>query len=426
MRPIAHCARANGVRRVGYLYVQGLEIGMATKAHDTLQALVDRYDPAVFQLSRRSARIRLEGAGKRAVDVRIDGDGAELVGASRGRPDALLSADIETWGAIAGDVRGGMVAFRSGRLRVRHDLHLGVGFLAATAGPRDDGLRIREVQTAAGAISVTEAGSGPPVVMIHGLGATKVSFLPTVAALADTHRAIAIDLPGFGDSVKPIRAAYDAAYFAGTVVALLDALALDRAHLIGNSMGGRVAIEVGLAHPDRVDRLGLLAPSLAWLRSRPWAPLLKLVEPRFGLIQPAPRRAVEAIVRRVVPGAEEEWTAAGIDEFLRSYLTRRGRAAFYSAARSIYLEEPHGPDGLWTRLPALRAPSLFVWGRRDTLVPAAFAEHVRDALPASEHLVLEGGHVPQLESPRPTHEALLAFLARGERSRKRGRSAHAA
>jgi pimeloyl-ACP methyl ester carboxylesterase len=387
---------------------------MPVKLPDALERLTARYDPRVFELARPSARVRLAGAGPEPVDALLDADGMELAPASAGRPDALLSADEATWHAIAQDVRGGMDAFRSHRLTVRYDLHLGVGFLAATAGAGEGGLRFAQVETAEGPISVTEAGSGPPVVMLHGLGATKVSFLPTVAAFAGSHRAIAIDLPGFGDSVKPIRAPYDAPYFARSVLALLDALGLERADLLGNSMGGRVAIEVGLEAPERVRRLGLLAPSLAWLRNRPWAPLLRLVAPQLGLIQPAPRAAVEAIVRRVVPGADQEWTAAGIDEFLRSYLTPRGRAAFYAAARNIYLEEPHGPDGLWTRLPELRAPSLFVWGRRDSLVPIAFADHVREALPGSEHLELDVGHVPQLESPKRTHDALLTFLARAE------------
>jgi pimeloyl-ACP methyl ester carboxylesterase len=385
---------------------------MPGKIPTTLEHLAERYDPSVFELARPSARVRLAGAGPEPVDAVLDGNGATLKAASGARPDAVLSADEQTWAEVARDVRAGMAAFRSGRLRVRYDLHLGVGFLAATANSGPGGLRFSHVQTGQGPISISEAGSGPPVVMLHGLGATKVSFLPTVAALADSHRAIAIDLPGFGDSVKPIRAAYDAAYFARAVIALLDALEIDHAHLVGNSMGGRVALEVGLRSPERVMRLGLLAPSLAWLRDRPWAPLLKLVAPRLGLIQPAPRPVVEAIVRRVVPGADEEWTAAGIDEFLRSFLTPRGRAAFYAAARNIYLEDPHGPDGLWTRLPHLEAPSLFVWGKRDMLVPIAFADHVRDALPASEHLELPGGHVPQLEDPKRTHDALLRFLAR--------------
>jgi pimeloyl-ACP methyl ester carboxylesterase len=175
-------------------------------------------------------------------------------------------------------------------------------------------------------------------------------------------------------------------------------------------MGGRVAIETGLLHPDRVRRLVLLSPSLAWLRSRPWAPLLRVVPTKLGLIQPAPRAVVERIVRRVVPAADDRWTAAGIDEFLRAYLTPRGRAAFYTAARNIYMEEPHGPDGFWTRLPALQAPSLFVWGERDTLVPIGFARHVRDVLPGAEHLELNCGHVPQLERPRETHAAMRRFL----------------
>lgn len=385
---------------------------MRTELPDTLQQLTERYDPTVFELARPSARVRLDGAGPEPVDAVLDRSGATLQPARDRRPDALLSADARTWAQIAQDVRGGMAAFRSRRLRVRYDLHLGVGFLAATAGAAQDGLRLSQVQTREGPISISQAGAGPPVVMLHGLGATKVSFLPTIAALAGSHRAIAIDLPGFGDSVKPIRAAYDPRYFARAVIALLDALEIDRAHLVGNSLGGRVALEVGLEAPDRVMRMGLLAPSLAWLRDRPWAPLLKLVAPQLGLIQPAPRPVVEAIVRRVVPGADEEWTAAGIDEFLRSYLTARGRSAFYAAARNIYLEAPRGRHGLWTRLPSLEAPSLFVWGKRDVLVPIAFADHVREALPTAEHLELPGGHVPQLENPKRTHDALLKFLAK--------------
>jgi len=281
---------------------------------------------------------------------------------------------------------------------------------AATSAGGDGGLRMRHLETAVGRLSVTEAGAGPFVLLLHGLGATKVSFLPTVAALAGQFRTVAVDLPGFGDSVKPIRASYAPPFFARAVIALMDALELDRAHVVGNSLGGRVALKTGLLYPERVRRIGLLAPSLAWLRDRPWAPLLRLVNPQLGLIQPAPRFVVEAIVQRLIPGGREEWTAAGVDEFLRSYLTPRGRAAFYAAARAIYLEEPRGPKGLWTRLSSLETDSLFIWGRKDPLVPIRFARHVREVLPTAEHLELDCGHVPQLERPRETHEALAKFL----------------
>lgn len=379
---------------------------------DALRELVKRYDAQAFEIGRSSARIRLSGAGASNYDVILDGKRATLVPAEGRHADAMLEANEKTWAQIAADVQAGMEAYRRGRLKIRRDLHLGVGFLAATAAQGDGTLRFRTIRTRSGRISISEAGSGPPALMVHGLGATKVSFLPTLAALAPNgHRAIAVDLPGFGDSDKPILAGYDAAFFARAMTALLDALELDRVDVIGNSMGGRVALELGFTAPERVDRLVMLAPALAWLRARPFAPYLRFVAPQLGLIQPAPRWIVEHIVRYLIPGADTEWTAAGIDEFLRSYLTPRGRAAFYAAARNIYLDAPHGRDGFWTRLPSLEPKSLFVWGRKDPLVPISFERYVREAVPNARHLELQCGHVPQLERPKETHEAILRFLA---------------
>jgi pimeloyl-ACP methyl ester carboxylesterase len=379
-----------------------------------LQTLVDRYDSAVFEPRDRRARLRLAvvGGGD-AWDAVLDRGTARLEPAA-GDAGATLTADSTTWTALAEDVSGGMAAYQSGRLAIRRNLHLGVGFLAATSGSAEPGrLHFRIAATRGARLSTLEAGTGPPVVALPGLGGTKGSFLPTVAALAGRFRVIAIDLPGFGDSEKPIGAPYDARFFSDAVLDLLEALELERVDLIGNSLGGRVALEVGLRHPDRVGRLALLAPSMAWRRDRPWAPLLRLVRPELGLVQLAPRRIVEAIVHGLIPGADQGWTAAGVDEFLRAYLTPAGRAAFYAAARQIYLEEPHGAEGFWPRLRTLKPEALFIWGRRDRLVPNAFARHVTDALPRARHLELDCGHVPQVERPRATHEVVREFLLEG-------------
>jgi pimeloyl-ACP methyl ester carboxylesterase len=375
-------------------------------ASEPLQKLVARYDPQVFDATQRTTRIRLATAGGGAADAVIV-DGLARLEEADGEPDAVLTADAETWRRIAADLRGGMDAFNRSRLSVRTNLHVGVGFLAATSGATTPG-RL-EFKRAAG-LSYLHAGMGEPVVMIHGLGATKVSLLPTVAALSPRFRAISLDLPGHGDSDKPVGAAYDARFFADSVIEFLDALNIDRAHIVGNSLGGRVALELGLRHPDRVRRLALLAPSLAWRRDRPWAPLMRLLRPELGLLQLAPRPVVEGIVRRVIPGAQDGWAAAGVDEFLRVYLMPRGRAAFYAAARQIYLEEPEGDDGFWPRLKTLKPDALFVWGRKDQLVPLAFARHVSEAVPGARHVELDCGHVPQLERPRETHLAVLKFL----------------
>jgi pimeloyl-ACP methyl ester carboxylesterase len=376
-----------------------------------LEALLERYEAEVIDLRSEPARVRLVVTGEGEWDAVVSTQGAWLE-PTEGEGDATVTADPSTWMLIARDLRGGMEAFRRGRLRVRRNLHLGVGFLAATSGSTDPGrLRFVSMPTPVGCISTMTAGQGEPVVCLHGLGGTKASFMPTIAALASCYRVIAIDLPGFGDSDKPLTARYDSGYFADATLALLDELGVDRARLIGNSMGGRIAIETGLCAPDRVEQVVLLSPAMAWLRDRSMKWLLQLPLPRLGLLQPTPRAIVEPIVRRLVPGSERGWSAAGVDEFLRSYLTAAGRFAFYESARNIYLDEPHGDDGFWHRLERLECDSMFVWGRRDQLVPIAFMKHVERALPRARHVELDCGHVPQLESPRRTHEAILRFFA---------------
>jgi pimeloyl-ACP methyl ester carboxylesterase len=377
-------------------------------ANVAAELLLDRLVPADLDLPDGRARLRVSVKGGDEVDVLLD-DGGGRLGAVDGSADALLRADAATWERVVRDLPAGLSAFGRGRLEIRHNLHLGVNFLAATSGSREPGrLRFETVETKRGAISTLQAGVGRPVLMVHGLGGTKASFLPTVGALAPQGlRVIAADLPGFGDSAKPIGARYDAKYFSQAVIALMDALGLDQTDVVGHSLGGRVTLEVLMHAPERFGRAVLMTPSLAWLRERRWAGLLRLVRPELGLVQPAPQAVVERVVKQLIPGGGSRYAAAGIDEFLRSYTTARGRAAFYAAARNIYLERP---ERFWDRLRNLQTPALFVWGSRDPLVPAAFERHVREAVPQAQHVTLDCGHIPQVERPAELHRAIGRFL----------------
>lgn len=382
----------------------------AALAPAPLRTLLERFDPDAVELPSRRARVRLEVTGKGGWDLLLGPAGVDgLQPADSGRPDALVRADAATWRRVAVDVRGGMDAFREGRLSVRHNLNLGVGFLAATNGVTGPGrMRFHRVRTPLGALSAVEAGEGPPVVLLHGLGGTKLSFLPTIAALGDRFRMVALDMPGFGDSDKPL-GSYDPPFMARRIIAALDELGLERTNLLGHSLGGRIALEVGFEAPERIDRLVLMTPSLAWLRERRWASWLRLVRPELGLLQPAPRAVVDPVIRRIIPGAHRDgWAAVAADEFLRGYTTPRGRVAFYAAARNIYLEDP---ERFWSRLCELQPRSLFLWGRRDPLVPAAFMRHVEKALPRARHVELECGHIPQIEAPARAHRAIGEFLS---------------
>ena len=364
-----------------------------------VRTLAERFDPSVAD-PLLEARVRLV-AGDESHDAVLGPFGARIEASDGAAPDALITGDAEAWRRAAATPTGALDGLRRGGLRMRQNLHVAVGFLAGTAG---GGLRLHSFHTSAGAISAAEAGTGPALLAVHGLGGTKASFLPTIGALADTYRVIAIDLPGFGDSAKPVRAAYDAPYFAGVMAEVLDAAGVAHAHVVGNSMGGRIAIEMALTMPEHVGRLVLLSPAMAWLRSRRWAPVVKLLRPEVSLL-PMP---VEPVVRRLFPA--NGWAAAGMDEFLRAYKTPRGRHAFNASARNIYLDEPHGDDGMWSRLASLQQDALFVWGRKDSLVPIGFMKHVERTLPAARHLELDCGHVPQVERPRETHAAIREFL----------------
>jgi pimeloyl-ACP methyl ester carboxylesterase len=200
----------------------------------------------------------------------------------------------------------------------------------------------------------------------------------------------------------------------------MDGLGIDRAHLVGNSMGGRVAIEVGLRAPARVTALGLLCPAVAWLR-RGFDPIVRLLRPEFGMLPHGIRRSmVAAQFWSIFHDRDAIDPAVGdlmVDEFRGIYQSAGARYAFLASARNIYLEPPFGRNGFYPRLAQLRPPALFVWGSHDALVPAAFARHVRKWLPRAEQLTIPScGHVPQVERAEETSELILRFFAQAQRA----------
>jgi pimeloyl-ACP methyl ester carboxylesterase len=225
-----------------------------------------------------------------------------------------------------------------------------------------------------------------------------------------------MDLPGFGSSSKPTLAPYDAPYFARAVTGAMNALEIERAHLVGNSMGGRVALEVGLHHPERIGGIGLLCPAVAFVK-RGFHPLVRLLRPELGILPHrfsnkrvaaqfwnmfADRDLVDPSVADIV-----------IDEFQRIYQSPGARLAFLASARNIYLDDPFGRNGFYPALAKLGRPALFIWGTHDQVIPPTFSRHVAQWLPSAEQIVLDGcGHVPQVERPDQTNGLLRRFFAR--------------
>jgi pimeloyl-ACP methyl ester carboxylesterase len=355
-------------------------------------------------------------------EVRCTEHGARVrKGVTARRPDVVIGTDAHTWLRLRRGELSGVEAFSQRLLYARGDLDLAVGFEGMWRLPsgRPPLLRVHTVRIAkppARRVSTLTMGEGPDVLLLHGLGGTKSSFFDTAAALSSSYRVHAIDFPGFGGSSKPASAPYTARWLAETVVGTMDGLGIERAHLIGNSMGGRVALEVGLQAPDRVRGLALLCPAVAFIK-RGYHPIVRLARPEFGLLPHRfSRRIVEAQFWSMFcdPDAVDPAVAdVAVEEFQRIYASAGARYAFLSAARNTYLDKPYGRSGFYPRLSELEAPALFVWGSHDPLIPAAFGRHVARWLPSAEQIVLEGcGHVPQVERPEQTNGLLSRFLAR--------------
>jgi pimeloyl-ACP methyl ester carboxylesterase len=372
-------------------------------------------------------------------EVRCTTHGARVrKGGSSRKPDVTIGTDAETWMRLRAGELSGIEAFSERKLYARGNLDLAIGFegLFRLPNGRPPLLRVHDVQAGRARVSTLTMGprDGADVLLLHGLGSTKVSFFDTAAALSSDYRVHALDLPGFGSSSKPARARYDAPYFARTVLDVMDALGIERAHVVGNSMGGRVAIEIGLTEPGRVGGLGLLCPAVAWIK-RKYHPLVRLLRPELGVL---PHSFGRDTVARQFWGlfadrdeVDPSMADIVVDEFQRIYGSPGARLAFLSAARNIYLESPHGRNGFYPRLATLEPPAMFVWCSHDRLVPTGFRRHVERWLPQAEQLVLDGcGHVPQVERAAQTNGLLRRFLADvdalGRSSRIAGRTDAAA
>ena len=352
-------------------------------------------------------------------EVRCTTHGARVrKGVTNRKPDVVIGTDAETWLRLRAGELSGLEAFRERLLYARGAVDLAVGFEGLFRLPdgRPPLMRVHEVKTRGACVSTLTLGEGPDVMLIHGLGGAKSSFFETAAALSAKHRVHALDLPGFGSSTKPLTYQYTAKSFAATIVDVMDALGIERAHLVGNSMGGRVSIEVGLRYPERVAGLALLCPAVAFVK-REYHPIVRLLRPEFGVL---PHR----IARRMVEGqfwsmfcdpdaVDPSVADVAVDEFQRIYGSAGARFAFLSSARNIYLDKPFGRGGFYPRLSELGAPSMFVWGTHDMLIPQAFKRHVEKWLPRAEQIVIENcGHVPQVEQPENVNAMLFDFFDR--------------
>ena len=230
-----------------------------------------------------------------------------------------------------------------------------------------------------------------PIVILHGWGAHIEAVGPILSALDGASDLIALDLPGFGDSEAPDRA-WDTDAYARFMIHFLDELAIDRAHLIGHSHGGRVSIVLAADDPERVGRL-LLVDSAGIPPKRDWRYRRRVAVAKLGRLigkigGPPGRRLQERMRARVAS---------------RDYL--EASEAMRGTFRAVVAAD------LTDRLPRIRASTLLVWGERDDDTPLWMANRMEELIPDAGLVVIEGaGHYSYADSPGQFRSVARRFL----------------
>jgi pimeloyl-ACP methyl ester carboxylesterase len=266
-------------------------------------------------------------------------------------------------------------------------------------------------------LAYLRAGDGPAVLLVHGIAGTNAVWDAIVPELARTHTVLAPDLPGHGDSGASA-GDYSVGAMAATLRDLLLALGIERATVVGHSLGGGVAMQFSYLFPEHCERLvlissGGLGRSVNLVLRSAALPGSELVTAGLGVSARAAGRALRA-TRLLRP----ERHSAPVRELARSVealADRETRTAFLATLRAVV-----GPVGqrvfAGDRLYLAAAmPTLIVWGERDPMIPAGHGRRAHDAMPGSRLEVLPGvGHFPPLEAPEETAAAVRAFLDQTE------------
>jgi pimeloyl-ACP methyl ester carboxylesterase len=264
-------------------------------------------------------------------------------------------------------------------------------------------------------------GSGPALLLLHGIGDSSASWVPLMRPLADRFTVIAPDLLGHGESDKP-RADYSVAAFANGMRDLLDVLGIDRATVVGHSLGGGVAAQLTYQHPTRVERLALVGSGGVAREVNPFLRLAStpLADAFLPLLRfpPAKLAAVAGIEVLRRTGADLGRDAEELSRVLDALPEVATRGAFSRTLRSVVDWRGQVVTMLDRSYLAEAMPVLLVWGGHDGVIPVHHGLIAHENMPGSRlEVFADAGHFPHHTDPDRFVELLCDFIASTEPAR---------
>jgi len=264
-------------------------------------------------------------------------------------------------------------------------------------------------------IAYIDEGKGAPLMLIHGLGSYIPAWKQNIPALAQSHRVIALDLPGFGKSTKTAEE-YSISFFAKTVADLQDSLGITEATWVGHSMGAQVAMQGALSYPDKIAKLVLLAPAgFEAFTEQDAALLTAYVTPESIKATP------EAVVRQTFKSTFFEFPDNA--RFMADDRIAIRQAEDFDLYARAYAESVEAmlQGSVLSKLPEIKQPVLVIFGKQDMLIPnkqlhpdmttEAVAQKGIEKLPDSRlKMVDRAGHFVHFEQPDIVNQAVLNFI----------------
>ncbi len=253
---------------------------------------------------------------------------------------------------------------------------------------------------------------GAAVLLIHGLGGSVENWQSNIDAFAEKFRVYALDLPGFGRSDKP-NAPYSVPYLAGFIPEFLATQGIKKANIIGNSLGGAIAVHFASAYPSMAEKLVLVDPAGYGTESHI---VLRLITvPSLGevLIRPSRKGTTKmlttllydpsVVTKEMIDFGLE---IAGLPGYGRSFLATARSVLTIRGAKDAFVKST------LDRSRQVGCPTLVIWGKEDRLLPLEHGYNAIGAIPKARlHLIDACGHCPQIEQPEAFNATLLSFLS---------------
>jgi pimeloyl-ACP methyl ester carboxylesterase len=275
--------------------------------------------------------------------------------------------------------------------------------------PQDQYVRVGDINT-----RFWKSGDeGTAVILIHGLGGSVENWVLNVEALAQNHCVYAIDLAGFGRSDRP-SVLFTPSYGAQFVSDFMETQNIERASLIGNSLGGAVALRFAIQFPDKLEKLVLV--DSAGLGQEMNFVMRLVTLPLIGELLTRPsREGIARMMKEMVydpalitdESVEQFYQMASLPGWQKYYLsTLRGMGNILGPRTEIV-------KSILDNLASITAPTLIIWGQQDRILPVADAYVAHEKIPNTELKIFDCcGHVPQFEHPDEFNTLVLEFLAR--------------